>query len=115
MSHVLLFSHEGVACAVPAGQVLSAGAGPEPQVRLWRPGAAGAGSHDAPRSLLVATASGPRRIACADARFTTLDESTLMPLPDLLRAQMGLAHVVGVAQSGDTLVWLVDLLSWEDG
>ncbi|UJR82634.1 hypothetical protein [Sandaracinus amylolyticus] len=111
MSRVVLLSHDGVRCALPASQVVRAvGSGGEDErpVALFRR-EPDASVRDA-RSLLVRTGAGERRVDCADARFDWLSEERLFALPELLRDAMALPHVVGVAEmDGVGLVWLVDL------
>lgn len=112
MTRVLLLSHEGVRCALPASQVMSAGSDADaPEIRLFS--AAGEDDRSVRRSILVSTPSGPRRVGCAEARVASLG-ARLHVLPELLRQCLHLPHVVGVAEGDDGLRWLVDLEAWED-
>lgn len=113
MSHVVVLEHIGVRCAIPAAQVVRGQrAAEEPEIRLWD-GAARRPAGE--RTLVVDTPLGARRLSCADARFVWLDEEPMVELPELLREALRLPHVVGVSESGDALLWLVDLHRWEEG
>lgn len=122
MSHVVILTHAGVRCALPAKQVLRGEAeGDAPEIRLWRGDdrardAANAANDGAvtKRALVVETPSGPRRLACEAVHFAWLDEEPMVELPELLRALLRLPHVVGLSESREAPLWLVDLLCWEE-
>lgn len=110
MTQVVLLSHGGVPCALPATQVVGGLGAEVPPIQLFeRP------ETDPRRTLVVETPGGPRTVACAEARFASLDEeATLLPVPPLLAGRMNLPHVVGLADTEGRLRWLVDLDRWEE-
>lgn len=115
MSRVVLLTHDGVHCALPAMQVLRADLRErlvDTTLALFRPVAEVRAEED-PRLLLVRTSLGDRWMECADARFDWLDNKKILELPALLRELLALPHVVGLAEVRDSdLVWLVDLDRW---
>jgi hypothetical protein len=111
MSRVILLVHDGVSCALPASQVAGATSSRDtgPALALFRRDGRGASSGT--RMIRVHTALGDREISCSSARFDTLSEESMLPLPDVLRDALSLPHLVGVAASEpDAMVWLVDLM-----
>ncbi len=109
MTQVVLLSHGGVACALPAAQVVGGLRADVPEIQLFER------AEDAPRrTLVVETRRGPRAVRCKEARFSRLDEHALLPVPPLLARRMGLPHVVGLAGAEGGLLWLVDLDRWEE-
>jgi hypothetical protein len=112
MSQVVLLVHEGIACALPASQVVRASAlGDEPPIRLF---GGAPRTEKAERTVVVTTRAGNRRIDCSEARVGALEANGLHPMPELLRVCLGLPHVVGIAATRDGLRWLVDLEAWEE-
>jgi hypothetical protein len=114
VSQVVLLSHHGVGCAIPAAQVVrSTRGGGEAEIDLWGgPDRVTQGEVD--RAMVVSTAAGLRKIACEHARVAWLDTGAMHPIPDVLRDKLGLPHVVGVAETQGGLLWLVDLAEWEE-
>ncbi len=111
MSRVILLVHDGVTCALPASQVAGATSAQDsgPALALFRRDGRGASSGT--RNIRVHTALGDRELPCSSARFHTLAEEHMHPLPELLRDALSLPHVVGLAETEpDALVWLVDLM-----
>ncbi len=111
MTQVVLLSHGGVPCALPAAQVVGGLGGDVPAIQLFERAEA-----EPRRTLVVDTPRGARAVACAEARFAELDEetTTLLAVPPLLAARMNLPHVVGLAETEGRLRWLVDLDRWEE-
>jgi len=109
VSRVVLLTHAGVPCALPAEQVVGGYGDEVPAIALF-----GAAEVEPARRLIVRTPAGARRVDCSEARFSNLDERELSPVPELLADRMRLPHVVGVADTGTGLRWLVDLARWEE-
>ena len=110
MTQVVLLKHGGVACALPAAQVVGGLGADVPAITLF------ATDESSPRrELVVQTPGGHRRVLCSEARFDELDPDTMMPMPELLGNRLKLPHVVGLADTRGELRWLVDLTRWEDG
>jgi len=108
VSRVVLLTHDGVSCALPASQVIGAAARSDAVATLPLFGRDVSASE--PRSVLARTPFGERWISCSEARFDWLSPDGIFPVPELLRDVMGLPHVVGLAErAGDVWVWLVDL------
>ena len=112
---VVRFQHAGVFCAIPLEQVGAADrTPPESQsvVRLWTPApatdAAGAAEGGFVRHLRITTPSGDRWIEGRRIAVASLRSSVTWPLPDLVRAALGLPHVVALTELDGDLVWLVD-------
>ena len=112
MAEVMFMYHQGCRCAMPSGQVLGAAGGPAAEERtavsLWNVADSGSDSSE-DRLLEVLTAAGPRWLRCSQIRPARLAPDAVWQLPPLLRDVMGLAHVVGLAELEDELLWLVDL------
>ncbi len=109
MREVTLVSHLGLDCALPSHQVLTAAAAGAasdvPEAYLWPPH-----SDEADYRLLeVQTASGRRRLRCANVKLGTLTRENLWAIPRLLQDILQLPHVVGLAEIGNRAIWLVDL------
>jgi len=109
VTQVVLMTHAGVPCALPADQVVGGFGADVPAIALF-----GAPEPDPKRALVVKTPGGARRVDCSVARFSNLDERSLSPVPELLAQRLELPHVVGVAGTGTQLRWLVDLVRWEE-
>lgn len=107
MTQVVLVKHAGVACVLSANQVLESRTTEADLIELF-----GSTERDVARALLVDTAVGRRRIDCAEARFGSLLEGQLRPLPEFLRQMMKSPHIVGIADVADGLRWLIDLSRW---
>lgn len=109
MTDVVCISHEGIRCALPSRQVIAAGAKSVAgtPVRLWDRIGDNA-SAGAERVLDIATAAGPRAIEGRDIALVSLPEKNIKAIPPLLRDLLPLPHVVGVAELGEELIWLVD-------
>jgi hypothetical protein len=106
---VVFLRHAGVECAIPAQQVRVAGRDDpsgEPMLLFGR-----STSDDDTRTLTVDTADGVRVVPCAGVRFGTLQDASVFPLPDVLRDELRMPRVVGVAATPDGMIWLVDLLN----
>lgn len=106
---MVLMTHAGVPCALPAEQVVGGFGADVPPITLF-----GASEPDPKRALVVRTPAGARRVDCSEARFSNLDDRELSPVPELLARRLELPHVVGVAGTGASLLWLVDLARWEE-
>jgi hypothetical protein len=107
MSRVIFLRHAGVDCAIPAEQARLAARGEQEGEPLLLFGREAGSGED--RTLWVDTSAGIRRIACAEATFGMLESESVFPLPELLRDELRLPHVVGVASTPRGIVWLVDL------
>jgi hypothetical protein len=109
MVEVLCFRHLGIRCAIPSRQVLGARPLPaaEAIVALWDT-PANASLEAAPRALCLRTAGGPRWIRATEVTVGWLRSEHAHALPRLLRGLIPLAHVVGIADVGHELTWLVD-------
>jgi len=101
-------THAGLRIGLPSKLVLSV-TSPAAELRplaFW-PGAAesvGAGS----RVFIVMTARGPRPIFGSAASVAWLSPESASPITPFLRRFMALPHVVGLAELGGALTWLVD-------
>ena len=116
--NVLLAEHRGLACALPARQIVGAAfAAHEEEIALWpeesggwrETGTSGQGDE---RWLLVATPTGPRPLRCQRPRLLTIGSGAPSRLSPILREVLALPHVVGWAELDGELVWLVDLMRW---
>ena len=108
MIEILCIWHRGIRCALPSRQVLGAEPASSVPVRdgFWEP--APEARADAERSLNVLSAKGPTWISGTTPKMLALDRKRLHPLPPLLRGLVRLPHVVGLADVGGELVWLID-------
>lgn len=104
---MVVFSHRGIACALPSSQVKQTVTRSDALAcaALWPGVAHDSASHD--RALLVSTRNGDRFIECASARIESADTSSLVELSGLLAEVLRMPHVVGVA-GGEEIIWLVD-------
>jgi hypothetical protein len=97
---------------MPSAQVLAAEGGRAAQecapVSLWNPASPASGASE-DRLLEVLTASGPRWLQCSQVPPVRLAPDAVWQLPQLLRDLLELAHVVGLAELDEELLWLVDL------
>jgi hypothetical protein len=101
-------THAGIRVGLPSKLVLSV-ASPGAELRpltLWR----GAAKSLAPgtRVFTVLTAAGPRAILGSSAAVAWLDTEAASPITPFLRRFMTLPHIVGLAELGGALTWLVD-------
>ncbi|MCB9596745.1 MAG: hypothetical protein H6719_28745 [Sandaracinaceae bacterium] len=109
MTQVVLLSHGGVACALPAAQVVGGLGADVPSIELF-----GREETQPRRTLVVETPVGRRVVWCEEARFDELDPDAMQPVPPLIASRLNLPHVVGLSGEAGDLRWLVDLARWEE-
>ena len=110
MSTVVLFSHGGVRCAVPARQVVSIVRRDAERVVVDLFGRRHEGSGaSGVRAVSFCTPEGPCHVPCDWSRFAALDQQRLHPLPQFLDREIDLPFVVGISEVDGELTWLIDM------
>ena len=107
MVEVLCMTHAGVRVGIPSKLVLAVEPGSRDRatVSLWEGPADSARSS---RIFVLRTASGPRPIRGSGAAVAQLEAGVVCPITPCLRRFMTLPYVVGLAELGGRLTWLVD-------
>jgi hypothetical protein len=107
MVEVLCMTHAGVRVGVPSKLVLAVQAATPDlsTVCLW-PGPKDSSASS--RIFMFRTAKGPRPVRGSAAVVARLEAGAVCPITPFLRRFMTLPYVVGLAELGGSLTWLVD-------